>query len=94
MSTESAVVPRAVFDLRGRVDVLERAFFVQASAELLVEVTFGHFRHVVFVEKLAIVALLAQTAQPMLANHSSIAPLMWIMKEEGKCQIKKKSLSW
>ena len=72
--TETSIVPRAVFDLGRGIDVLKGTLFVEARAEFLVEVTLGHLRHVVLVEKLAVVALLAKTAQPMLTNHSSITP--------------------
>jgi len=70
--TEASIVPRAVFDLGRGVDVLKGTFFVETSAELLVEIALGHLGHVVFVEKLAVVALLAKTPQPMLANHRPV----------------------
>jgi len=74
VTTKAAIVPRAVFDFRRGVDVLEWALFVETSAELLIKVTLGHFGHIVLVEELAIVAFLAKTAQPMLANHRSVSP--------------------
>ena len=70
--TKASIVPRAVFDLGRGVDVLKGTFFVETSAELLVEIALGHLGHVVFVEKLAVVALFAKTAQPMLANHRTV----------------------
>lgn len=54
--------------------MLKGAFFVETSAKLLIKVALGHFGHVVFVKKFAVIALLAKTAQPMLTNHSSITP--------------------
>ena len=53
---------------------MKRAFFIETSAKFLKKVALGHLRHVVLVEKLAVIALLAKAAQPMLANHSSITP--------------------
>jgi len=60
--TKAPIVPRTVFDLGGRVDVLEGTFFVETSAELLVKVALGHFRHVVLVKKFAVIAFLAKSA--------------------------------
>lgn len=37
--------------------------------ELRVEVAFGHLGHVVLVEELALVSLLTQPPQPVLAHH-------------------------
>lgn len=59
---KAAVVPRTVSDFGRRVDVLEGALLVQTGAEFLVEVALGHLRHVVLVEKLAVVAFLTQTS--------------------------------
>ena len=53
--------------------MLKGAFLVETSAELLIEVALGHLRHIVFVKKLAIVALLTETAKPMLAHYGPIA---------------------
>ena len=62
VSTEATVVPGAVLDLRLAVDVQELALFVAALAVLRVEVALGHLAHVVLVQELALVALLAQAA--------------------------------
>jgi len=72
--TKASIIPLAVFDLGRGVDVLEGTLLVKTRAELLEEVALGHFGHVVFVEKLAIVAFFAETAQPMLAHHGPITP--------------------
>lgn len=53
--------------------MLKGAFLVETSAELLIEVALGHLGHIVFVKKLAIVALLTETAKPMLAHYGPIA---------------------
>lgn len=66
---EAAVVPRAVLDLGLGVDVQERALLVAALPELGVEVALGHLGHVVLVQELALVPLLAQPPQPVFAHH-------------------------
>ena len=62
MATKSAVIPGAVFDLGLAVQMQKFALFVTALAVLRVEVALGHFAHVVLVQELALVALLAQAA--------------------------------
>lgn len=69
---KSSVVPRAIFDLGFGIDVKKRAFFVAARIEPRIEVALGHFGHVVFVQEFALVALLAQPAQPVLANDRPV----------------------
>lgn len=59
MPTETAIVPRTIFYLALRVDVQKWAFFVVARIEARIEVALGHFRHVVLVQKFALVALFA-----------------------------------
>lgn len=73
VSTEAAIVPRTVANLRFRIDVQERAFLIVAGIEARIEVAFGHFGHVVFVQELALVALLAEATQPMFADNRTIA---------------------
>lgn len=50
----------------------EGTFLVHALTELGEEVAFGHFVHVVFVKKFAVIAFLAETAKPMFADHCFI----------------------
>lgn len=69
---EPAVVPRAVFDLRLRVDVQEGALFVAARVEPGIEVALRHLAHVVLMQELALVALFAQAPQPVLADDSPV----------------------
>lgn len=71
--TESPVVPRAILNLALRIDVQEGTLLVVASVEPRVEVAFGHLGHVVFVQEFALVALLAETTKPVLADDCAIA---------------------
>lgn len=72
VSTEPPIVPGTVLDLRLRIDVQVLAVLVGARLELRVEVALGHLGHVVLVQELAQIALLAQAAQPVLADHRSV----------------------
>ena len=72
---EASVVPGAVLDFQGFcVHVQVLAVLVVALAKSLEEVADGHLGHVVLVEKLTLVSLLAQVAEPVLAHHSSLSP--------------------
>lgn len=72
--TEAHVVVRARRQLRQRVDVQVQALLaVGAVAVAHEEVALGHLAQVVLVQKLALLALLAQAAQPVLA-HQRIEP--------------------
>lgn len=73
MPAEPPIVPGAIFDFALRIDVQKRALLVVAGVEAGVEVAFRHLGHVVLVQKLALVALFAQTAQPVLAHDRAIA---------------------
>lgn len=74
MFAESTIIP-------GTVPYLERlcihveilAILVVTFAKALEEVTNGHFGHFILVKKLALVSLLAQMAQPVFADHSSLS---------------------
>lgn len=68
MSAKSSIVPRTIFYLALGIDVQKRAFFLVACVESRVEVTFGHFCHVIFMQELAAVAFFAKCSQPMLAD--------------------------
>lgn len=81
VSTEAAVIPRTIFDFALRVNVQERTFFVVACVEAGVEVAFRHLSHIVFVQELALVSLLAKTTQPMFAHYRPIA----VDVSEGAC---------
>lgn len=47
----------------------EGTFLVATLPEFRVEVAFGHLGHVVLVEKLALVSLLAQPSEPVFTHH-------------------------
>ncbi len=52
------------------------AVFIIALPKLLEEVADGHLGHVVLVEELAIVTLLAEVPQPVLADDGPLASHM------------------
>lgn len=68
MSAEAAIIPRAILDLALRIDVQKRALLLVTGIESGVEVALGHLSHIIFVQKLAAVAFLAKSSQPMLAH--------------------------
>lgn len=69
--TEAAIVVQARRELRRGVDVqIETLVAVAAVEGSHVLVAFGHAAQVIFVEELALVALLAETAQPVLADET------------------------
>lgn len=51
----------------------ERAFFVMTRIKSSIEVAFRHLGHVILMKELALVAFLAETSQPMLANHRAVS---------------------
>lgn len=75
MSTKTTIVPSAVLYFGFLVQVQELALLVATLRVLGVEIALGHFAHVVLVQELAVVAFLAQAAQPMLAYNCLVACL-------------------
>jgi len=73
VSAESTVIPRTVFYFRLWVDVKEWTLFIVTGVESGVEVAFRHFGHVILVQKLALITLFAEAAQPVFANNSFVA---------------------
>ena len=69
MLAKTPVVPRAVSGLhRVRVNVEILTVFIVTLSKLLKEIADGHLGHVVLVQELAVVPLLAQVSQPVLAD--------------------------
>lgn len=51
----------------------ERALLIVARIKSGIEVALRHLGHVILVEELALVTLLAKTSQPVLADHGAVA---------------------
>ena len=74
MLTKASVVPGTVPDLeRLGIDVQILAVLVVTLAKPLKEVANRHFRHLILVQELALVSLLAQVSHPVLADHRPLA---------------------
>lgn len=69
VSTKATIIPRTIFDFTLGIDVKEGTFLFVAGVEARIEIAFGHFRHVVFVEEFTAVAFLAKSSKPMLAHN-------------------------
>ncbi len=73
VTTKATIIPRTVPDLGLGVNMKEGAFLVVAGVEPRVEIALGHLGHVILVQKLALVALLAEAAEPVLAHDRFIS---------------------
>lgn len=73
VATETTIVPGTIFDLALRIYVQEGTLLIVARMKTRVEVALWHLGHVKLVQELALVALFAQTSQPMFAHDSPIA---------------------
>jgi hypothetical protein len=69
MLTKALVIPRAVPCSSILVTMKERTVLIMAFSIFLEIVTFWHAHHVIEVKKLAVVSLLAQMPQPVLADN-------------------------
>ena len=74
VTAEASVVPGTVSDLGFRINMEERTLLVVAGVEPGVEVALRHLTHVVFVEELALVPLLAQPPEPVFADDGFVPP--------------------
>ena len=74
VAAEAAVVPGTVSDLGLGVNVEEGTLLVVAGVEPGVEVALRHLAHVVLVEELALVSLLTQPPEPVLADDGLVPP--------------------
>ncbi len=73
VAAETPIVPRTVPDLGLWINVEKWALLVVAGIETRIEVALRHLGHVVLVEELALVALLAEAASPVLAHYRFVA---------------------
>ena len=74
VTAEPTVIPGTVSDLGFRVDVEEWTLLVVAGVEPGVEVALRHLTHVVLVQELALVSLLTQPPEPVLAHDGLVPP--------------------
>ena len=74
VTAEASVVPGTVADLGFRINVEEWTLLVVAGVEPGVEVALRHLAHVVLVEELALVSLLTQPPEPVLADDGFVPP--------------------
>ena len=74
VTAEASVVPGTVADLGFRINMEEWTLLVVAGVEPGVEVALRHLAHVVFVQELALVSLLTQPPEPVLADDGFVPP--------------------
>lgn len=79
--TEATLVPRAIFHFALWINVQERTLLVVAGIESRVEVTLRHLGHVVLMQKLTLIPLLAETAQPVLTHDGPVTS--YVSKRTG-----------
>ena len=74
VTAEASVVPGTVAHLGFRINMEEWTLFVVTGVEPGVEVALRHLTHVVFVKELALVSLLTQPPEPVLADDGFVSP--------------------
>jgi len=74
--TKASSVPGTVLNAILGFDVKEGTFGIRTFSKVDIEMARWHLGQVVFVQELAVVVLLTETAQPVLANHRLLTSAM------------------